>query len=145
VNKKNKIIACIQILIIIYLALCNSVTAAKFSKKSSASNYKGNQCCCKSESDCKSCCCAINQKNNDKSFQNDGKWQKDKYHIFINSVNCKSGNDPLTNITITVKYTFERPIQPAKETFLCFLINNISIYHPEIIATPPEKPPRHFA
>lgn len=140
-SKSNKILSYIQILVIIGLMLCsdgirvNSVRSGEFPCSS-------HQCGCMSESDCKKHCCCGLYENQDK-FQNSNE-QRNGFRVFISSVNCKYGSDPLTGITFTAKYMLEYSVQPIKESFLCFFSHDISICLPEIVLSPPDKPPRHF-
>jgi len=140
-SKCNKIFACIQIFVILFLMVCNGGSVISNAKKSGAFPCAGHQCGCKSEADCKThCCCAPDENQN--KFHNNSKNQN-VFKTFISSINCKYGNDPLT-ISFTAKYMLERQVRPIKEAFLCFLSNDISIHLPEVFVAPPEKPPRHY-
>lgn len=140
--KRNKILVYFQILIVICLMLCNCAITSKSIRKSSVLNYKESQCCCKLESDCNNCGCVPG--GNKGSFRENSK-EPNSFHTFIGSINCKLGNDPLTNINFVVKYLSEEQIQPAKETFLCFLTRDFTIFHPKEIINLPEKPPRFLS
>ena len=142
-SKRNKILVYFQILIILCTVLCNCVITSKSIRKSSVFNYKEGQCCCKLESDCTTCCCALDE--NKYGFQNNSKEQKNSFSALISSINCRLGNDPLTNINFVVKYLSEDQIQPIKETFLCFLAHVVTIYHPQEMVNLPEKPPRFLS
>ena len=143
-SKRNKILAYVQILVLVCLMVCNGGITVNSSRKSDSFPCKGHQCGCKSEWDCMTHCCCFAHENQDE-FQNNNEKQKNGFHTFISSVNCKSGNDPLTGITFTAKYILEGKVQPIKESFLCFLFNDTSNSIPEVIISPPEKPPRYFA
>lgn len=137
-NKQNKILSCIQILVIMCLIVCNGGAAVRLSQQSKESLCKERQCGCKSESDCKTnCCCTF--RGNQNTFQNNNSLQ-----AFISSINCKYGNDPFTGIAFPAKYIKEDQVQPVEESFLCFLFSATSIYPSEIIASHPEKPPPYF-
>ena len=140
-SKCNKIFACIQTFVILFLMVCNGGSVISYAKKSDAFPCEVHQCGCKSEADCKThCCCAPDENQN--KFHNNSKNQN-VFKTFISSINCKYGNDPLT-ISFTAKYMLERQVRPIKEAFLCFLSNDISIHLPEVFVAPPEKPPRHY-
>ncbi len=140
-SKCNKIFACIQTFVILFLMVCNSGSIISSAKKSGAFPCEGHQCGCKSEADCKThCCCAPDENQN--KFHNSSE-KHNGFRAFISSVNCKYGNDPLTTITFTAKYMLESQILPIKESFLCFLFNDLSIRLPEVYIAPPEKPPRY--
>ena len=142
-NTKNKIISYIQILVIIFVVICNSVTV-NFSVKPEEFPCKGHQCGCKSELDCMTHCCCFTNEEQEK-FQTNGWEQKSGLRAFMSSVNCKNGNDPFSGITLTTKYIVESKVQSTKESFLCFLFDESSAFIPEVIVSPPEKPPRCFA
>jgi len=141
--KSNKTLAYIQILVIVCLMVCNDGIKVTSVKKSGEFPCKEHQCGCKSESDCMTHCCCGLYKNQGK-FQNNGNEQKNSFQVFMSSVNCKYGNDPLASITFTAKYILESQVQPIKESFLYFLSHDISISLREVFASPPEKPPRYF-
>src|SRR5574341_1875280 len=128
-GKSNKILAYVQILAIVCLMACNGSISARSSQKSNSLPCKGHQCGCKSELDCiMHCCCFTNEKH--EKFQSNGRERKGGIRAFISSVNCKNGNDPLTGITFTAKYIVESKVQSGKESFLCFLFNESSIFIP---------------
>ena len=140
-SKSNKIVACIQIFVILFLMISHGGSVISNAKKSGAFPCAGHQCGCKSEADCKThCCCAPDENQN--KFRNNSENQNG-FKTFISSINCKYGNDPLT-ISFTAKYMLESRDTLTKEAFLCFLSNDISIHLPEVFVTPPEKPPRHY-
>ena len=140
-SKCNKIFACIQTCVILFLMICHGGGIISNAKKSGAFPCAGHQCGCKSDADCKThCCCAPDE--NQKKFRNNSENQKG-FRTFISSINCKYGNDPLT-ISFTAKYMLESHVPPIQESFLCFLSNDISIRLPEVFVPPPEKPPRHY-
>ncbi|CAG1771570.1 hypothetical protein BAC3_01914 [uncultured bacterium] len=141
-SKSNKILSYIQILVIVCMMLCNDGIRVTSVTKSEDFPCKGHRCGCKSESDCKAHCCCGLFKNHDK-FQNSNE-QRNGFHVFISSVNCKYGSDLLSSITFTAKYILENQVQPIKESFLCFLSHDISIDLLEVFLSPPGKPPRHF-
>lgn len=142
-SKSNKILVSIQILAVVCLMLCNGSVAVNSIRKSDTFSCKGHQCGCESESVCKThCCCTLYE--NQYKFKNNTEKQKIGFRTFMSTVNCKYGNDPLTGITFTTKYILESQGQPIKESFLCFLFSETSICLPEVFASPPEKPPRHF-
>ena len=141
-SKCNKIFACIQTFVILFLMICHGGSVISNAKKSGAFPCAGHQCGCKSEADCKThCCCAPDENQN--KFHNSSE-KHNGFRAFISSINCKYGNDPLTTITFTAKYMLESQILPIKESFLCFLFNDTSINLPEVFTPPPEKPPRRF-
>ena len=142
--KSSKILAYIQILTIVCLMVCNDGVRVNSVKKSGEFPCKRHQCGCKSESDCEAHCCCGLYKHQGK-FQNNGNEQKNSFQVFMSSVNCKYGNDPLASITFTAKYILESQVQPIKESFLCFLFSNTSICPPDVFVSPPEKPPQNFA
>ena len=140
-SKCNKIFACIQTCVILFLMICHGSGIISNAKKSGAFPCAGHQCGCKSDADCKThCCCAPDENQN--KFRNNSENQKG-FRTFISSINCKYGNDPLT-ISFTAKYMLESRDTLTKEAFLCFLSNDISIRLPEVFVPPPEKPPRHY-
>lgn len=142
-SKSNRILAIVQILIIVSLMLCNGGVSGNLPKKSEIFPCKGHQCGCKSESDCKThCCCAPYENHHE--FQTNSQEQKNGFRAFMSSVNCKYGNNPLTSIIVAVKYILEDKIHLKKESFLCFLFSVASIFIPEAFVSPPEKPPRFF-
>src|SRR3990172_13227189 len=98
-SKGNKIFACIQTFVILFLMVCNGGSIINSAKKSDAFPCAGHQCGCKSEADCKThCCCAPDEIQN--KFHNSSEKQHG-FKTFISSINCKYGNDPLTTITFT--------------------------------------------
>ena len=140
-SKCNKIFACIQTCVILFLMICHGGSVISNAKKSGAFSCAGHQCGCKSAADCKThCCCAPDENQN--KFRNNCENQNG-FKTFISSINCKYGNDPLV-ISFTAKYLLESRDTLTKEAFLCFLSNDISIHLPEVFVTPPEKPPRHY-
>ncbi len=143
-RKSNKILAYVQILVIVCLTACNGSISVRSSQKSNSFPCKGHQCGCKSELDCMTHCCCFTSEKQEK-FQTNGWEQKSGIHAFISSVNCKNGNDPLTGITLTAKYIVESKVQSTRELFLCFYFSESSIFIPEVLVSPPEKPPRCFA
>ena len=142
-RKTNKILAYVQILVLVCLMACNGGIAVNSSRKSDSFPCKGHQCGCKSELDCMTHCCCFAHENQDK-VQNNNEKQKNGFHTFMSSVNCKNGNDPFSGITLTTKYIVESKVQSTKESFLCFYFSESSIFIPEAIVSPPEKPPRYF-
>ena len=140
-SKCNKIFACIQTFVFLFLMVCNGGGIVSSAKKSDAFPCEGHQCGCKSESDCKTHCCCTPDKNQNK-FRNNSE-KHNGFRAFISSVNCKYGNDPLT-ISFTAKYMLESQILPIKESFLSFLFDDLSIRLPEVFVAPPETPPRHY-
>ncbi|MCF6158825.1 MAG: hypothetical protein E3K32_09690 [wastewater metagenome] len=135
----NKTLSYIQILILICSMLCGGGFTGNLPQKSQASLCAEHQCGCESESDCrKHCCC------NSYERQDIGSKQKNGFHVFISSIKCKYGNNPLTAITFTAKYIGEDQIEFIKASFLCFLLSYAAPYPSETIASPPEKPPRYF-
>ncbi len=141
-NKSRKIFSTIQVLIIICLMLCNRGTWINSSQKTRESLCKDLQCGCKLVSDCKKyCCCTFTGEQNTPRTSNG---QKDVFQIFMSSINCKYGNDPLNSITFTSKYILEDQVQFTRKTFLCFLSQATLIYPPEVFIFPPKKPPRYF-
>ncbi|MBM2833550.1 MAG: hypothetical protein HW406_711 [Candidatus Brocadiaceae bacterium] len=140
-SKCNKIFACIQTFVILFLMICHGGSVISNAKKSGAFPCAGHQCGCKSEVDCKThCCCAPDENRN--KFRNNSENQTG-FKTFISSINCKYGNDPLT-ISFTAKYILERQDTLTKESFLCFLFNDLSIRLSEVFVALPEKPPRHY-
>jgi hypothetical protein len=138
-NKQNKILSCIQVLVIVFLIACSGGTSVKLSRQSGKFLCEEHQCGCKSEFDCMTnCCCTFSENPN--VFQNNNK----SLQAFISSINCNYGNDPLTGIAVTTKYIKEDKVRPIEESFLCFLFSTTSIYPSEIIPSHPEKPPRYF-
>ena len=141
-SKCNKIFACIQIFVIIFLMVCNGGIVVNPAIKSDEYPCKDHQCGCKSESDCKThCCCAPNGNQNTFPAYSE---KQNGFKTFISSVNCKYGNDPLTPITFTAKYILGSRVQTIKETFLCFLCSEAPSNIPDVVIFPPEKPPRYF-
>ena len=141
-SRISTIFSYVQIMVIVCLIVCNGGIAINSFKKSGELSCKGHQCGCRSESDCKAhCCCGPYESHN---LQNNSEKQKNSFQVFISSINCKFGNDPVTGITFMAKYILESNVQPVKESFLCFLFYDISIHLPEVFVSPPEKPPRSF-
>lgn len=141
-SKYNKIFACIQICVILFLMACSGGNIITNAKKSGAFPCEEHQCGCKSEADCKThCCCAPDENQN--KFRNNSENQNG-FKTFISSLNCKYGNDPLTSITFTAKYIMESRVQTIKESFLCFLCSEAPTNIPDVLIPPPEKPPRYF-
>ena len=141
-SKWNKIVACIQTFVFLFLMICNGGSTISSVKKSDAFPCAGHQCGCKSAADCKAHCCCAPGKNQNK-FHNSSE-KHNGFRAFISSVNCKYGNDPLTTITFTANSIFEGKVPQIKELFLCFLFNDLLIRLPEVFVAPPEKPPRHY-
>ncbi len=142
--KRSKILAYIQISVIVCLMSFNGGIRLNSYWKTEEFPCKGHQCGCKSESDCKTHCCCGLYKNRGAVQSNDNE-PKTGFQVFISSVNCKYGGDPLTTITFTAKYVLVSQVQPIRESFLCFLPQDISISLLEVFIAPPETPPRHFA
>ncbi len=142
-DKRNKIFTYGQILFVICGILFNGGTTSSFLGKPGKYPCEGHQCGCRSESDCRvHCCCGLHK--NQGKFLSNGNEQKSSFRAFINNVNCKYGNDPQNSITLTSKYIVQGNVQPGKESFLYFLSHYTSIPIPEMIVSPPEKPPRYF-
>jgi len=140
-SKCNKLFACIQTCVILFLMVCSGGNIISNAKKSGTFPCAVHQCGCKSEADCKThCCCAPGENQN--KFRNNSENQNG-FNTFISSINCKYGNDPLT-ISFTAKYMLESRDTPAKESFLSFLFNDLPIRLPEVFVAPPETPPRHY-
>ena len=140
-SKWNKIFACIQTFVILFLMVCNGGSIISNAKNSDAFPCEEHQCGCKTVVDCKvHCCCAPDENKN--KLSNNGEKQNG-FNTFISSINCKYGNDPLT-ISFTAKYVPESHDALIKESFLCFLFNDISMRLPEVFVAPPEKPPRYY-
>jgi len=140
-SKYNKIFACIQTCVILFLMACSGGNIITNAKKSGAFPCEEHQCGCKSEADCKThCCCAPDENQN--KFRNNSENQNG-FKTFISSINCKYGNDPLT-ISFTAKYMLENRDTLTEESFLSFLSNDLTIRLPEVVVAPPEKPPRHY-
>lgn len=140
-SKCNKIFACIQTCVFLFLMVCNGGGIISSAKKTDAFPCAGHQCGCKSAADCKAhCCCAPDENQN--KFRNNSE-NKNGFKTFISSINCKYGNDLLT-ISFTAKYMLESQVQQIKESFLCFLSHNTSFHLPQAIVSPPDKPPRYF-
>ncbi len=139
-SKCNKILACIQTFVILFLMICHGGSVISNAKKSGAFQCIGHQCGCKSAVDCKAhCCCAPDENQN--KFRNISENQNG-FKTFISSINCKYGNDPLT-ISFTAKYMLESRDTLTQESFLSFLFNDLLIRLPEVSIAPPEKPPRY--
>jgi len=143
-SKVTPIITYLQIIVIVCLTICNDCSVVNLPKRSDTFPCKGHQCGCKSEYDCKTHCCCGLYKNHDK-FQNHSQQQKNVFHAFVSSVNCKYGNNPLTSITFAAKYILDDQVQVIKELFMGFLLNDTSITPPDPFVSPPKKPPRYFA
>ena len=143
-SKCNKIFSCVQTFVMLFLMICNSGSVISNAKKSVAFQCAWHHCGCKSEAYCKTHCCCEFYKNQDK-LQNDSNEQNDGFRVFMSSVNCKYGSNPLASVTFTAKYLLENQIQPIKESFMCFLVNDTSITLPDPFVSPPKKPPRPFA
>ena len=140
-SKCNKIFACIQTFVILFLMVCNGGSVISYAKKYDAFPCEVHQCGCKSAADFKThCCCAPDESQN--KFHNSSEKQNG-FKTFISSVNCKYGNEPLT-ISFTAKYMLESLNTQTKESFLSFLFNDLSIRLPEVFVAPPEKPPRYY-
>lgn len=143
-NKKNKILSCIQILAILSIIICNGSITVNIPQKYTEFPCKEHQCGCKSEPDCKKhCCCGFYGDRH--TFQGNNKEEKKVLHAFISSMHCKYGNDPLTKTTITAEYKGEEKTELVKESFSSFLFYSTPRYPSDIIASPPEKPPRYSA
>lgn len=142
-NKISPIIIYLQIILLACLTICNDCSIISLPKQADAFLCEGHQCGCKSAYDCKThCCCEVYQ--NHVNFQHNENEQKNSFQVFISSVNCKYGNDPLISITFMVKYILEGKVRPIKESFLCFLSQDISISPLKVFVSRPKKPPRHF-
>lgn len=142
-SKSNRILAIVQILIIVSLMLCNGGVSENLPDKSEIFPCKAHQCGCKTEYDCKTHCCCANHENSDTlDIQNNT--QGNSFRAFVSSINCKYGSESFKSIDSSVKYMFENSVKPLSETFLCFLPHNSSIRLPEAFVSPPEKPPRFF-
>lgn len=141
-NRRLKAFSIIHSMIIICLMFCNGGTGTNSFQKSAGYLCKELQCGCKLSPDCKrNCCCTFTGKQG--TFLTGDK-QKDVFQVFMSSINCKYGNDPLTGITFTGKYILDEQVRPIKKSFLCFLPPETSIYLPEVFISPPKKPPRFF-
>lgn len=141
---KTKIFACIQILVVVCLMLCNGGIGVNSIKKPAVFSCKEHRCGCKSESECKThCCCELYENQN--KFQGNSDEQKSSFQVFISSINCKYGNEIFAGISFTVKYIMELQVRSQKELFLCLLLDGISIPISEAVIFPPEKPPPYFA
>lgn len=143
-NKKSKILACIQILTILWIIVCNGNITVNNPQKYGEFPCKGHECGCKSEPDCKKhCCCGFYGDGH--TLQGNNKGEKKILSAFINSIHCRYGNDPLTKITITSEYKGDKKTELIKESFHSFSFYITSLYPSDIIASPPEKPPRYSA
>lgn len=143
-SKINKVLACIQILIFLGLALCNGGITISPLGKSGEFPCKEHACGCKSEADCKAhCCCSPH--GNQLESQNSIKKQKDSLQSFISSLKCKSGSDAITCINAELKYVLEDYFVIPPITFFCFLAGDTLAHIREVMVSPPEKPPRCFA
>lgn len=142
-NKKNKILACVQILAIFWIIVGNGSITINTPQKYGEFPCKGHQCGCKSGPDCKKhCCCGFY--GDRYTFLDNGKGEKNTLHTFISSIHCKFGSGTLAKITITAEYKGEKKTELIKELSSSFLFYNIPPYPSDIIASPPEKPPRYF-
>jgi len=139
--RQNKPIFCIQIVIIVFFALCNDALITVGNEKTKAYPCEDHQCGCSSLNDCMTnCCCAVND-----SYQTEEKKPHHPFQAFIKSIHCKSGSDKFACIQISMKYLPGIQLRQMQEQFLCFLAFPTSIYPSTLFASPPEKPPRHFA
>ena len=143
-SKINKIIACIQILIFLGLALCNGGITVGSLGKSDEFPCKEHVCGCKSEADCKAHCCCSSQENQVMSQQGIKK-QKDSLQSFISSLKCKSGSDAIAFTSIELNYILEDYFTIPSITFFCFLAGDTLAHLREVMVSPPEKPPRCHA
>ncbi len=141
--KSYKALACIQIIAIVCLSLCNVGTRPGSAKKLDAFPCKGHLCGCTTESDCKTHCCCAGYGNSGE-FLNKGHGQNDIFSTVISSVTCSQGTDSITITPFSAKYIISTRVQHGKDAFLCILFNDTSICLPDVFLTPPEKPPRHF-
>lgn len=143
-KKRNKIFACIQIAIILSIIVCNRGINAYFSQESNEIPDKEYQCCCKSTIGCKNnCCCASYEDQT--GFQSGSNKQGKSLQVFINSVNCKQGNDSFFGAPFAVKYFIENQNYSTEEIFLSFLFYHRSLYPPEVFVSLIEKPPQYPA
>ena len=142
-SKINKVIACIQILIFLGLALCNGGITVGSLGKSDEFPCKEHVCGCKSEADCKTHCCCSPQ-GNPSASQYGVKKRKDSLQSFISSLRCKSGNDTIACINAELKYVLEGYFVIPPITFFCFLAGDTLAHLREVMVSPPEKPPRCF-
>ena len=141
-NRIKNSIACFQILIMVFLALCSAGIVINPPKKQVAFSCMDHECGCKSEADCRTNCCCFPAGDRLVS-QNDAKQQRNGYHSFISSLQCKSGSNTLAFIKSNLKYIEEYSAIDYRLTFLCFLCNDPFIQPCEPVVSPPEKPPRY--
>ncbi|MCF6155154.1 MAG: hypothetical protein E3K36_07860 [Candidatus Brocadia sp.] len=141
-STRNKILPYIQILVVICLMFSHGSVGINLPKKSDEFPCEGHRCGCELESDCKvHCCCGLF--NNHDKFQS-GNEQGNGFHVFMSSLKCQYGGDPITSITFIAKYLLDGQVQPIKESFLCFRSQDISNSLLDVFVSPPEKPPRRF-
>ncbi|MCF6158822.1 MAG: hypothetical protein E3K32_09675 [wastewater metagenome] len=141
-NKKNTILTYIQILVILCIVLFDG--GIHFAQGAQETLTAEHQCGCGSGSGCKEYCCCSTSYGDQNTFRDNSNRQKSGFLVFISSVNCKYGNNPLTTITFTTKYIGVNQLEFIRESFLCFLFLPVQSHPSEIIASPPEKPPRFF-
>ncbi|MBE7446514.1 MAG: hypothetical protein HS132_15270 [Planctomycetia bacterium] len=144
-NKINKALACIQIVIFLSLTLlCSSETTISSFKKSDTFPCKDHACGCKSEADCKAHCCCSPQENQTTS-QYDIKRQKNSFQSFISSLKCKSGSGAITCINAELTYILDDYCVIPQIPFFCFLASDTLTHLCEVMVSPPKKPPRCHA
>ena len=99
----NKILSCIQILVFVCLTVCNGNLMTNPVRGPEPFPCKGHQCGCKTEEACKDHCCCTSYENHNE-FQSNSKKQKNGLYAFISSVNCKSGNTLMSDVSFSEKY-----------------------------------------
>ncbi len=140
--KSGKIVACIQIVVMLCSALYNIGIVINYPKKPVAFPCKEHDCGCKLETDCiKNCCCS--PYGNYVNDQDGIKKQKNGFQSFISSLRCKSGNHAITFLNIKFEYILKDCFNIPPITFLCFLVNDTLAHLHEVMVSPPEKPPRN--
>lgn len=139
--KSGKIIAYIQIVVILCSVLYNVGITINCPKKPVVFPCKKYDCGCKLEVDCIKNCCCLPYDNYEKD-QNDVKKQKNGFQSFISSLRCKSGNNTIAFINIKLEYILKDRFNIPPITFLCFFINDTLAHLHEVMVSPPEKPPR---
>ncbi len=142
-NKINKVIACIQILVFLSLILFSSGITVNSSGKSNEFACKEHECGCKSEADCRTNCCCLPHRSHLKSHHGVKK-QKNSFQSFISSLKCKSGSDVITLINTELKYILEDYFVIPRMAFSCFLVSDTIAHLCEVMLSPPEKPPRYL-
>lgn len=137
-NNMRIVITCIQVFICVCLVLCNNRIVTRPMGSSDGFLCKGHDCGCKSEYNCRTDCCCFPKMSYDGYKEG-----KNSLGIFINSINCKYGNHLFPGTSLIGKYILECQSMIEDSSCVSILTDNLSVFIPQIMASPPEKPPRY--